>query len=249
MTDPIKQFEQDRAERIADYESDDAFANLSRQWLEASMRRRYVYNFNWLGRPIIQNPIDMAAMQEIIWETRPDLIVETGVAHGGSLVFSASMLALLDVCGLGKGHVVGIDIEVRPHNRKAIEAHPLSPWITLIEGSSVDPAVVGRVTRLSKGKKSVLVCLDSNHTHAHVLAELNAYGPLVSLGSYCVVFDTFVEDMPAGFFEDRPWDRGNNPKTAVHQWLSENSGFEIDRRIQNKLMISVAPDGFLKRVA
>ena len=249
MTDPIKQFEQDRAERIAAYASDHAFAELSRQWLEASMRRRYVYNFNWLGRPIIQNPVDMAGMQEIIWDTRPELIVETGVAHGGSLVFSASMLALLDACGLGRGHVVGIDIDIRPHNRKAIEAHPLSPWITLIEGSSVDPLVVDRVTRLSKGKKSVLVCLDSNHTHAHVLAELNAYGPLVSLGSYCVVFDTFIEDMPVGFFEDRPWDRGNNPKTAEHQWLSENRGFEIDRTIQNKLMISVAPDGFLRRVA
>jgi len=220
---------------------------------------KYSYHFEWLGRPIIQYPQDMVAMQEIIWDTKPDLIIETGIAHGGSLIFSASMLALLDVCEAvesgsvfnprqAKRKVIGVDIEIRPHNREAIEKHPMNHRIEMIEGSSVDPDIVALVREKAKKHKRILVCLDSNHTHEHVLAELNAYAPLVSPGSYCVVFDTIIEDMPEGSFPDRPWDKGNNPKTAVWEYLKTHSEFEIDKSIQHKLLITVAPDGYLKRV-
>ncbi len=197
-------------------------------------------------------------MQELIWEVKPDLIIETGIAHGGSLIFSASMLALLDVCtAVETGQafdplqlsrkVIGIDIEIRPHNREAIEKHPMSHRIEMIEGSSVDPDIVSLVKEKAKGYERILVCLDSNHTHDHVLAELDAYAPLVSKGSYCVVFDTIIEDMPEGSFPDRPWDKGNNPKTAVWEYLMAHPEFEIDKAIQHKLLITVAPDGYLKR--
>lgn len=249
MSDPIKQFASERESRIRSYREDGEFVALSRRWLEESMRRQYVYNFNWLGRPIIQNPIDIVAMHEVIWNVQPDLIIETGIAHGGSLIFSASMLALNALCGGPDGSVVGVDIDIRDHNRKAIEAHPMADRITLVQGSSIDPEVVSKVKALTSGKKRVLVCLDSNHTHTHVLAELNAYAPMVSVGSYCVVFDTFVEDMPEGFFQDRPWDRGNNPKTAVAEWMRQHKEFEIDKAIESKLMITVAPDGWLKRIS
>ena len=208
----------------------------------------YSYNFTWLGRPIIQYPQDIVAMQEIIWQVRPDLIVETGIAHGGSLIMYASMLELIAACGEGEGEVLGIDIEIRPHNRQAIESHPMFKRISMIEGSSIEPGVIEQVHNRTKDKRRVLVVLDSNHTHDHVLAELDAYGALASLGSYCVVFDTVVEDMPSDAFLDRPWGKGNNPKTAVWQWLKTHPEFEIDKSIQNKLLITVAPDGFLKRI-
>ncbi|WP_448533983.1 cephalosporin hydroxylase family protein [Parathermosynechococcus lividus] len=221
---------------------------------------KYPYHFEWLGRPIIQYPQDMVAMQELIWHVKPDLIIETGIAHGGSLIFSASLLTLLDVCEAiesgqtydpkaSRRKVVGIDIEIRPHNREAIEAHPLYPRIHMIEGSSIDPAVVDQVRDIAKGHDKIMVCLDSNHTHDHVLAELEAYAPLVSVGSYCVVFDTVIEDMPADMFPDRPWEPGNNPKTAVWEFLKTHPEFEIDKSIQHKLLITVAPDGYLKRIA
>ncbi|RME58719.1 cephalosporin hydroxylase [Candidatus Parcubacteria bacterium] len=224
-----------------------------------TLKDKYSYNFEWLGRPIIQYPQDMAAMQELIWAVKPDLIIETGIAHGGSLIFSASMLTLLDVCeaiekgevfdpGKSRRKVIGVDIEIRPHNREAIEKHPMSHRIEMIEGSSVDPEIVAKVKEKAKGHERVLVCLDSNHTHDHVLAELEAYAPLVSKESYCVVFDTIIEDMPEGSFPDRPWDKGNNPKTAVWEYLKTHPEFEIDTFIQNKLLITVAPDGYLKRV-
>ena len=218
-------------------------------FLKASLAPKYSYNFSWLGRPIIQYPLDMIAMQEIIWDVRPDLIIETGIAHGGSLIFSAAMLELVSVCTGIEGEVLGIDIDVRPHNRKAIEEHPLSKRITMIEGSSIDPEIFRQVNEKSKDKKRILICLDSNHTHEHVLAELELYAPLTTVGSYCVVFDTVVEDMPKELSGDRPWGPGNNPKTAVHQYLKKHPEFEIDKNIDNKLLISVAPDGYLKRVS
>ena len=218
-------------------------------FLKASLAPKYSYNFSWLGRPIIQYPQDMIAMQEIIWDVRPDLIIETGIAHGGSLIFSAAMLELVSVCTGIEGEVLGIDIDVRPHNRKAIEEHPLSKRITMIEGSSIDPEIFRQVNEKSKDKKRILICLDSNHTHEHVLAELELYAPLTTVGSYCVVFDTVVEDMPKELSGDRPWGPGNNPKTAVHQYLKKHPEFEIDKNIDNKLLISVAPDGYLKRVS
>ncbi|AKB38766.1 Cephalosporin hydroxylase [Methanosarcina siciliae C2J] len=204
---------------------------------------KYSYNFSWLGRPIIQFPQDIIAMQEIIWKIKPDLIIETGIAHGGSLIFYASMLELLG----GNGQVIGIDIDIRKHNRVEIEKHQMFKRITMIEGSSTDKKTAEEVYRLAEEKK-VLVCLDSNHTHKHVLRELELYAPLVSVGSYCVVFDTIVEDMPAGSFPERPWDVGNNPKTAVYEFLKSNENFEIEKDIEYKLLITVAPDGYLRRI-
>jgi len=255
---PEEQFAAERQERIAQYQSDTAFQALSRQWLQESMARKYVYNFDWMGRPIIQYPQDMAAVQELIWKVRPDLVIETGIAHGGSLILSASMLALLDMTDAieagttldprkSSRKVIGIDIDIRPHNRAAIEAHPMASRIEMFQGSSIDPQLVDQVRQAAKGYKKVLVFLDSMHSHAHVLSELQAYGPMVSSGSYCVVFDTYVEDMPAQFFADRPWDVGDNPKTAVHEWLKDNNDFSIDRDIETRLMVTVTPDGFLRR--
>jgi cephalosporin hydroxylase len=220
---------------------------------------RYSYHFDWLGRPIIQFPQDMVAMQELIWSVKPDLIIETGIAHGGSLIFSASMLAQLDLCEaidagttldpkVSKRKVLGIDIDIRPHNRAAIEAHPMASRIQMIQGSSIANDIIEQVHAIATNYSRVLVCLDSNHTHDHVLAELQAYAPLTSKESYCVVFDTVVEDMPKSMFPDRPWGPGNNPKTAVWEYLKTHSEFEIDKNIQNKLQLTVAPDGYLKRI-
>lgn len=260
MTDPTTQFRQEQAERMAQYAQDADFGKLSREWLQASMARKYVYNFDWLGRPIIQYPQDMVAMQHLVWTVRPDLIIETGIAHGGSLVLSASLLAMLDMCDAieagttldprqSKRKVLGLDIDIRPHNRAAIESHPMASRIAMIEGSSIAPEVVAQVQAFAKGYRRVMVCLDSMHTHAHVVAELEAYAPLVTPGSYCVVFDTFVDDMPPGFFADRPWDVGDNPKTAVRQWLPGHPEFEIDAEMENRLQVTVAPQGFLRRVS
>jgi cephalosporin hydroxylase len=250
MNKVIQQFKQDRENRIKSYSKDRGFQERSRAWLEESMRKSYVYNFDWLGRPIIQNPIDIMAMQEIIWKVQPDLIIETGIAHGGSLIFSASMLELNAACGgPSDAEVLGVDIEIRPHNREAIESHPMSKRISMIEGSSIADEIINKVKQKAQNKRTILVCLDSNHTHEHVLAELEAYASLVSLGSYCIVFDTFVEDVPEDVFQDRPWRHGNNPKTAVAEYLKNHNEFQIDRETENKLLITVAPDGFLKRIS
>lgn len=257
---PEELFALERIERLQEFAADKNLNDLAHNWVFHSMQQKYLYNFDWLGRPIIQYPEDMVAIQELIWKVRPTLIIETGIAHGGSLVLSASMLALLDYCEVvesgktldpktSRRQVVGIDIDIRSHNRGAIEAHPLSGLITMVEGSSVDEDVIDKVHELAAGHKSVMIFMDSNHTHKHVLGELNAYAHLVTVGSYCVVFDTFVEDMPPKYFADRPWDKGNSPKTAVHEYLSTHPEFEIDKSIDNKLLISVAPDGYLRRIS
>jgi len=233
--------ESDDAARMA---ADPDLQGLARDLFLRSCEYRYSYNFTWMGRPIIQYPQDMVAMQEIIWAVRPDLIIETGIAHGGSLVFYASMLELLG----GDGLVLGVDVDIRPHNRHAIETHPMAPRIRMIEGSSVDPAVVAQVAAATLGRARVLVTLDSNHTHDHVLRELQLYSPFVTEGSYLVVFDTVVEDMPKSMFPDRPWGPGDNPKTAVHEFLRSSERFVIDRRVENKLLLTVAPDGYLRCV-
>lgn len=228
-------------------------------FISQSFSHKYPYNFEFLGRPIIQYPQDMVAMQELIWQIKPDLIIETGIAHGGSLVMSASMMAMLDICdaidageainpNISNRKVLGIDIEIREHNRKAIEAHPMSSRIHMIQGSSIDPEIISQVKEFARGYNRTLVALDSNHTHEHVLAELEAYAHLASVGSYCVVFDTVVEDLPESMSADRPWGPGNNPKTAVWEYLKSQTAFEIDRNIQNKILITVAPDGFLRKV-
>lgn len=269
--DPIAAFEAETTASAATYPGEARWKEVSSQWMRLAFEKRYMYNFNVLGRPIIQTPIDAMVFQEIVWDVRPDLIIETGIAHGGSLVLSAAALALIDYCDAAasgelldprqpRRRVLGIDIDIRAHNRSAIEAHPMSGRIELLQGSSVADETIDLVRRRAASAQKVLVCLDSNHTHDHVFKELELYAPLVSPGSYCVVFDTIVEDLPADAFPDRAWGLGNNPKTAVWEYLKQLSSerqhdaqgrtlaFEIDKSIENKLMLTVAPDGYLKRV-
>jgi cephalosporin hydroxylase len=240
--DPIRMFESEREQRMDSYASDRRWRDLSNQWMQHAFEQKYVYNFSWMGRPVIQMPGDLIALQELIWQVRPQLIIETGIAHGGSLIFHASMLELL-----GEGEVLGIDIDIRPHNLAAIEGHPMAKRIRMLQGSSTDPAVIAEAVVSAKDKRT-LVVLDSNHTHEHVLAELMAYAPLVSVGSYCVVFDTVVEDLRPDTFPDRPWSPGDSPKTAVAAFLRDDDRFQIDRAIADKIQISAAPDGYLRRV-
>ena len=256
---PIEQFKKSVAANIESLGKNIDAQALSRTWLRETARNGYSYNFSWQGRPIIQVPQDMVAMQELIWWIKPDLIIETGIAHGGSLIFSASQLAQLDICDAieagtmldpknSKRKVLGIDIDIRQHNREAIEAHPMASRIQMIQGSSIASDIIAQVVAVAQDYNRILVCLDSNHTHEHVLAELQAYAPLTSAGSYCCVFDTLIEDMPADMFPDRPWGPGNNPKTAVREYLKSHPEFEIDKQIDHKLLISVAPDGYLRRI-
>ncbi|MDR2574717.1 MAG: cephalosporin hydroxylase family protein [Desulfovibrio sp.] len=243
--DKIQEFREECASRIEGYANDKAFQGISRQWLEESMRKGYPYNFSWMGRPIIQNPVDMVAMQEIIWETQPDLIIETGIAHGGSLIYYASLLELNAISGGPQlARVLGIDIDIREHNRGEIESHPMFRRIALFQGSSTEETTIDYVRDFTKKFNKILLILDSNHTHRHVLDELEAYTPLVSLGSYCVVFDTHVEYFT---YAHRPWGKGNNPMTAVDAFLANHPEFEIDEMMDAKLMISVAPRGYLRR--
>lgn len=230
--------------RAAAMAQDENVRRPARELFLASAQHRYSYNFKWLGRPIIQYPDDIIAIQEIVWAVQPDVVIETGIAHGGSLVFYASMLHLMG----GDGFVVGIDIDIRPHNRAAIEAHPLRDRIRLVEGSSTDETTLARVKELTKGRQRALVVLDSMHTHDHVLRELDLYEGFVRSGSYLLVLDTVVEHMPKEHFPDRPWGPGNNPLTAVNAFLEKNDRFVIDRDVENKLLLTVAPSGYLRCV-
>ncbi|QBC45002.1 cephalosporin hydroxylase family protein [Iodobacter fluviatilis] len=264
------EFERERAIDIQQQGRDGAVHSIALDFLIKTAPYKYAYNFKALGRPIIQFPQDMIAIQELIWEIKPDLIIETGIAHGGSLIMNASVLAMLDYCDAvssgevldplaSKRKMIGLDIDIRQHNREEIEKHPLAHKIEMIQGSSIDASIVKQVKEIAAQYSKVLVLLDSNHTHDHVLAELKAYAPLVSKGSYCIVYDTVIEDMPVDSFPDRPWDVGNNPKTALHAYLNELQAetvfasdgerlfYEIDKEIENKLLITVAPDGYLKR--
>jgi cephalosporin hydroxylase len=252
-------FDVEISENIRTMSNDGALKDLATQFHNRIVQYNYAYNFKWLGRPIIQEPTDIVALQEIIWKTKPDLIIDCGIAHGGSLILNASMLAMLDIEDAiarnemvnpqkSKRKVIGIDIDIRAHNRSAIEAHPMMSWIQMIEGSSIDESTINRVIMTAKRHHQIMVCLDSNHTHDHVLAELNAYAPLVSVGCYCVVFDTGVEDLPEGSCTNRPWGKGNNPKTAVWEYLKGHKHFEIDKEVESKLLLTAAPDGYLKRI-
>ena len=254
----LENFYQNRIQNIEKNSNNESLKSLSLNWVDASMSSNYVYNFDWMGRPIIQYPQDIVATQELIWNIKPDLIIETGIAHGGSLIMNASLLAMLDYCdALENGEmldpkkpkrgVLGVDIDIREHNRIAIEAHPMANRIDMIQGSSIAQDIITQVHEYSKNYKKILISLDSNHTHDHVLSELEAYAPLTSVDSYCVVFDSIIEDLPADMFPDRPWGPGDNPKTAVWEYLKTHNEFEIDKSIQNKLLITVAPDGYLKR--
>jgi cephalosporin hydroxylase len=246
----------DHAERVKNNVSNlienKLFAELSKEWFEQSIKAEYSYNFEWLGRPLIQYPTDLVGMQEVFFKTKPDLVIETGIAHGGSLIFSASMMALLDICdGVSEmesaRHVIGVDIDIKPHNRRAIEEHPLFSRITLLEGSSVDQSLFSELSDIAKNYKRIMVILDSNHTHDHVLEELRMYSELVSVGNYCIVMDTVIETSPIAALADRPWTVGNNPMTAVKQFLAEGSNFAVDKEIEYKLSVTVAPNGWLRR--
>ncbi|MDE0784350.1 MAG: cephalosporin hydroxylase family protein [Planktomarina sp.] len=256
----MTEFEKEVAQRLDATRKNREMCKNAASFLSASTQPQYSYNFFWQGRPIIQYPQDIVALQELIWSIKPDLIIETGIAHGGSLIFSASMLAQLDMADAieagtkidprqSNRKALGIDIDIRAHNRAAIEAHPMASRIQMIEGSSIDLEVIEQVKSIVTGYAKVLVCLDSNHTHAHARAELELYAPLTSVGSYCVVFDTVIEDLPAEMFPERPWGPGDNPKTAVWDYLKTHPEFEIDKMIDNKLLISVAPEGYLKRIS
>ena len=253
------QFKQECSSEIAVMAMDNNLRKIASEWLALANAKKYSYHFEWQGRPIIQYPQDIVALQELIWNVKPDLIIETGIAHGGSLILSASMLALLDMYEAmaashitdirsSKRKVLGVDIDIRAHNKQAIEAHPLSSRIQMIQGSSISPAIIEQVKSIAAEYETVLVILDSNHTHDHVLAELEAYALLTSVGSYCVVFDTVIEDMSKEMFPDRAWGPSNNPKTAVWKYLETHKEFEIDKSIPYKLLITVAPDGYLKRI-
>lgn len=237
--DPIESFKLEVAQNIKRQGADKELKAKTLECLKSY--DKYAYNFSWMGRPIIQLPQDIVALQEIIWNVRPELIIEAGIAHGGSILFFASMMEMMEL----EGQVVGLDIEIRTHNFGEIVHHPMYKRITMIEGSSTDKNIAAKVYAIAKGKKRVMVCLDSNHTHEHVLKELKLYAPLVSVGSYCVVFDTIIEDMAEEEFHGRPWGPGNNPKTAVREFLRNNDHFEIDDSIENKLLMTAAPDGYL----
>jgi cephalosporin hydroxylase len=239
--DPISLFQAETAQDIRRQGADSELARLSLQWMLKTAPYKYTYHFTWMGRPIIQFPQDILAMQELIWAVKPECVIETGVAHGGSIIFHASMLQLLG----GERRVLGIDIDIRPHNRKEIESHPMASRIDLLQGSSVDPEIIAKASAWAKGKRTLLI-LDSNHTHEHVLAELRGYSHLVGKDSYVVVMDTTIEDTPPGFFKDRPWGPGNSPKSAVWAFLKESDRFEVDRTMDAKLLISVASEGFLR---
>ncbi len=240
--DEIQKFNSERENAITEMGNDADLKRLSLDWMILADKYKYTYNFSWMGRPIIKFPNDIVILQEIIWKVKPDYIVETGIAHGGSIIFSASMLELI-----GHGEVIAVDIDIREHNRKEIEAHPMIKRITMIQGSSIDPEIVNSIKEKVKGKK-VLVCLDSLHTHDHVLKELQMYWDMVNVGSYIVCPDTFIEYFPKGYFKDRPWDVGNNTMTGLKEFLKQNDHFEIDQEINNKLVITEGFDGYLKRI-
>ena len=247
-----EKFRMERIEGIAEQGKDEEARRLSQAWISHPGLHQYSYNFSWLGRPIIQYPQDIVAMQELIFTVQPDLIIETGIAHGGSLILYASLLELNAMCGGQQNFsVLGIDIDIRAHNREAIEAHPIFQrgHITMLEGSSIDADMVAKVHKFAAPYKRIMVLLDSNHTHEHVFSELTAYATLVSVDSYCVVFDTVIENMAADAYPDRPWGKGNNPMTAAGAYLASHPEYVCDEMMDSKLLISVAPKGFLKRIA
>jgi len=256
-----KDFQQKCLEETNEQGDNGTIKSLTRSWIEESIKTNYSYHFEWLGRPIIQYPQDIIATQQLLWAVQPDLIIETGIARGGSLILYASILELIAQCGgPTNAKVLGIDIDIRSHNKSAIQSHPMFKRIEMLEGSSTDTQIANQVKQRAKSAKTVLICLDSNHTHDHVLQELRLYAPLVSPGSYIVVFDTVVEDLPDELTKDRPWSQGNNPKTAVFEYLEEiksqntlaedgtKLALKIDNDVENRLLITVAPSGYLQRV-
>jgi cephalosporin hydroxylase len=241
--DDRKEFEQSKHDYALAMGADEGLKSKAVEIFRASDEYNWSYQWNWLGVPIIQIPPDIVATQELIWDYRPQFIVETGIARGGSLIFYASILELI-----GDGRVIGIDIEIRDHNRESIESHPMSKRIDLIEGSSIDPALVSDVKAQVAGAERVMVILDSNHTHQHVLDELRLYAPMVTEGQYLIVADTVVEEIPAQEHRVRPWGPGNNPGTALEAFLQENDEFVRDPVVNAKLLVTSSRGGYLKRI-
>jgi len=237
----------DGASRVLPLYSEEAFREISRLWVNIGWALKYSYTFTWLGQPLLQLPEDVLRIQEVVYRIKPDVIIETGVAHGGSLILYASLCKLM-----GKGRVVGVDIEIRPHNRAAIQSHFLSPYITLIEGSSIDPSIVSQVSETLKPGETVMVMLDSCHTKDHVLNELNAYGPLVTPGSYIVATEGIMEQLTGAprSQPDRPW---NNPRQAALEFVSSHPQFIIEEPTfpfnegAVKQRVTYWPDAYLRR--
>ena len=254
ITVKINKFNEETKKEISLQGRDKNFDLLSKKWIIKSTKSKYTYHFNWLGRPIIQHPQDIVGMQELIFRIKPDLIIETGIAHGGSLIFYSSILELVSLCGGPKNSkVLGIDIDIRKKNLLKIKKHPMKKRIVMYEGSSISKSIFDKVNKFAKKYKNIMVVLDSNHTHEHVLNELKLYTPLVSVGNYCIVFDTIIKDLPDGLGPKRKWSSQKNPHTAVVQYLKENKNnnklkFKVDKEIENKLMITACPEGFLLRV-
>lgn len=259
MTEHDK-FKAECAAEIAQQGADMTLHELTSKWIARATEHKYSYHFEWLGRPVIQYPQDLIGVQQLLWKVQPDLIIETGIARGGSLIFYASILELIAQCGGSQNaKILGIDIDIREHNESAILAHPMSKRIEMIQGSSVSNETFSKVNEFAANYKKILVCLDSNHTHQHVLDELKLYAPLVSKGSYCIVFDTIVENLPENSGPSRPWSKTDNPKTAVREYLKQLDHYpqnaadgsplnlSIDKEIDAQLLITVAPDGFLRR--
>lgn len=238
----LEEFEIAQRRHAAAIAADDQLQRLALRATIAADRHDYSYVWRWLGVPVIQMPTDIVAMQEIIWETRPQVVIETGVARGGSVILYASILQLL-----GEGSVIGIDIDVRSHNRRVIESHPLAHRIELVEGSSVDDRTLEEVRRRIGSASRVMVVLDSDHAHDHVLAELRAYSDLVTPGQFIVVADTMVELLPVQEHRPRHWGPANNPMTALRAFLQEDERFEIDAYTNGKLLMTSNPSGYLRR--
>lgn len=234
-------FEKQNRTFVNSMSKDPVVKKISNKWLTACHKYEYSYHFTWLGLPIIQYPQDIIALQEIIWKVKPDLIIETGIARGGSLLLSASILQLI-----GHGTVLGVDVDIREFNKKNIKKSHLFKRISMIQGSSIDEKTISKVKKFAKGKKRILIFLDSAHTYEHVLEELRLYSSLVKKGSYIIVLDTMVEDFPVTWVKNKELNKKNNPKTAVHEFLKINKRFKIDKEFEKKLLITCAPDGFLK---
>ena len=248
-------FYEKRQAKRADPSSYSKLKELSKDFLIESFKSGYSYEFDWLGMPIIQYPEDICRVQELIWELEPDCIIETGIARGGSLTLSASILALLDLRDQKVGQtlknrkVFGIDIDIREHNRVRLEKHFLADYMELVQGSSIDTNVFENIEKSVGSFKTIMVFLDSNHTHEHVLSELNLYSNLVTKGSYLVVFDTVAEFIGVNVMENRPWGVGNNPMTAVNAFLQQNDNFVVDLSLNNLTTISCNQRGFLKKIS
>jgi cephalosporin hydroxylase len=234
-----KEFDEFRKNQLAAQNNDSEFQNLSKEWMRQSCDKRYSYQFDWLGIPIIQMPTDIVIFQEIVWKTRPDLIIETGIARGGSINFWASIQNLCDI----DGEVIGVDIDIRGHAKDAISKSKFRDQISLIEGDSTAQSVVEQVEKIAAQHKNVMLILDSNHTHEHVLKELEIYTKFVSPGGYILVLDTIIEDLPVP--GDRPWQPGDNPMTAVIEFMKgKEREFSLDSYYEKRSLLTVAPHGY-----